>query len=162
VSETAIHEGADGRRYLVIHGDHFDLVVTQARWLALLGDKAYDFAITANRLFNAARRRLGFPYWSLSKWAKLKVKNAVNYIGDFEKTLVAEAHRRAVDGVICGHIHHAAVHHDFGIAYVNCGDWVESCTAVAEHDDGHFEIITWTHTPSGYELEPEAAAVRAA
>jgi UDP-2,3-diacylglucosamine pyrophosphatase LpxH len=164
VMEHAIHTAGDGMRYLVIHGDLFDLVVTQARWLALLGDKAYDFAITANRLFNAARRRLGFGYWSLSKWAKLKVKNAVNYIGDFEKTLVAEAHRRSVDGVICGHIHHAAVHHDFGIAYVNCGDWVESCTAIAEHDDGHFEIITWTHTPSGYELEPEAesAAVRAA
>jgi len=162
VMEHAIHVAGDGMRYLVIHGDLFDLVVTQARWLALLGDKAYDFAITANRLFNAVRRRLGFGYWSLSKWAKLKVKNAVNYIGDFEKTLVAEAHRRSVDGVICGHIHHAAVHNEFGIAYVNCGDWVESCTAVAEHEDGHFEIITWTHTPSGYGIEAEPVAVQAA
>ncbi|MEA2939254.1 MAG: hypothetical protein QOC56_2758, partial [Alphaproteobacteria bacterium] len=80
--ENAIHDGADGRRYLVIHGDHFDLVVTQARWLALLGSKAYDVMIVVNRLYNAIRRRLGFPYWSLSQWAKLKVKNAVNYIGD--------------------------------------------------------------------------------
>jgi len=95
VAETAIHVGADGLRYLVIHGDHFDLVVTQARWLAMLGGKAYDWAIVVNRLFNAVRRRIGFPYWSLSQWAKLKVKNAVNYIGDFEKTLAAEAHAAA-------------------------------------------------------------------
>ena len=136
-----VHAAADGRRYLVIHGDLFDLVVTQARWLALLGDKAYDFAITLNRVFNAVRRRLGFGYWSLSQWAKLKVKNAVSYIGEYEKTLVSEAHRHGVDGVVCGHIHHAAIHEDFGIRYINCGDWVESCTAIAEHADGRFEII---------------------
>ena len=146
VVETAMHDGADGRRYLVVHGDMFDLVVTQARWLALLGDKAYDFAIVVNRYFNAVRRRLGLPYWSLSQWAKLKVKNAVNYIGAFEKTLAAEARRQRADGVICGHIHHAAIHDDFGIRYINCGDWVESCTAIAEHVDGRFEIITWTHS----------------
>jgi UDP-2,3-diacylglucosamine pyrophosphatase LpxH len=145
VVETAIHLGADGRRYLVIHGDIFDLVVTQARWLALLGGKAYDYAIVVNRWFNAVRRRLGFPYWSMSQWAKLKVKNAVNYIGDFEKTLVAEARRHQAHGVICGHIHHAAIHDDFGVRYLNCGDWVENCTAIAEHHDGRFEIITWTH-----------------
>jgi UDP-2,3-diacylglucosamine pyrophosphatase LpxH len=144
VVETAIHEGADGRRYLVIHGDLFDFVVTQARWLALLGDKAYDWAIAVNRIFNAMRRRLGFPYWSLSQWAKLKVKNAVSYIGEFEKTLAAEAGRHHADGVICGHIHHAVIHERLGIRYLNCGDWVESCSAIAEHDDGRFEIITWT------------------
>ena len=93
-------------------------------------------------MFNALRRRLGFPYWSLSQWAKLKVKNAVNYIGEFEKALAAEAQRHDVDGVICGHIHHAAIHDDFGVRYVNCGDWVESCTAVVEHHDGRFEIVT--------------------
>jgi UDP-2,3-diacylglucosamine pyrophosphatase LpxH len=147
VTETIMHEGADGRRYLVIHGDHFDLVVTQARWLAHLGDKAYTAAIALNTIFNRVRRILGFPYWSLSKWAKLKVKNAVSYIGDFEKTLVAEARRQGADGVICGHIHHAVMHDDFGLRYINCGDWVESCTAVAEHHDGHFEIIHWTETP---------------
>jgi UDP-2,3-diacylglucosamine pyrophosphatase LpxH len=119
-------------------------VITQAKWLALLGDKAYELAIVVNRVFNAIRRRLGFGYWSLSKWAKLKVKNAVSYIGEFEKTLVAEAKRHDVDGVICGHIHLAAIHRDFGIRYVNCGDWVESCTAIAEHQDGRMEIITWT------------------
>ena len=144
VAETAVHTGVDGRRYLVIHGDHFDLVVTQARWLALLGDKAYDAAIVLNRWFNAIRRMLRLPYWSLSQWAKHKVKNAVNFIGAFETTLAAEAQRHDADGVICGHIHHAAIHDKFGVRYINCGDWVESCTAIAEHEDGKIEIITWT------------------
>jgi UDP-2,3-diacylglucosamine pyrophosphatase LpxH len=146
VVETAIHEGADGRRYLVVHGDLFDLVVLQARWVALLGDKAYDAAIWLNRWFNAARRLLRLPYWSLSQWAKQRVKNAVSYIGAFEATLVQEAHRHDADGVICGHIHHATIHDRFGIRYINCGDWVESCTAIAEHMDGRMEIITWTDT----------------
>jgi UDP-2,3-diacylglucosamine pyrophosphatase LpxH len=147
VVENALHEAADGRRYLVTHGDHFDLIVTQARWLAHLGDRAYDFAITANRTFNAVRRVLGFPYWSLSQWAKLKVKNAVAYIGNYEKALAADARRNNVDGIICGHIHHAAIHEDFGVRYINCGDWVESCTAIAEHHDGRMEIIHWTVEP---------------
>jgi UDP-2,3-diacylglucosamine pyrophosphatase LpxH len=158
VAENAIHEGADGQRFLVIHGDMFDLVVTQARWLAHLGDKAYDLAIAINRIFNLIRLRLGFPYWSLSQWAKLKVKNAVSYIGEFEKTLVAEARRHGVDGVICGHIHHAAIHDDFGIRYVNCGDWVESCTAVAEHHDGRFEIIDWSNAIWPLEAARQVAA----
>jgi UDP-2,3-diacylglucosamine pyrophosphatase LpxH len=155
-----MHDGADGRRYLVTHGDQFDLVVQNARWLALLGDKAYDFAIVVNRAFNAIRRRLGFPYWSLSRWAKLKVKNAVNYIGDFEKTLAGEAQRFAADGVICGHIHHAVIHDQFGVRYLNCGDWVESCTAIIEHRDGRFEIITWTEAMG--EIPAPVAAPRAA
>jgi UDP-2,3-diacylglucosamine pyrophosphatase LpxH len=162
VVEKAIHHGADGRRYLVVHGDAFDLVVIQARWVALLGDKAYDLAIVLNRLFNAVRRRLGFRYWSLSQWAKLKVKNAVNFIGAFERTLAKDASRHGADGVICGHIHHAVIGEHFGTRYLNCGDWVESCTAVAEHFDGRFEIITWaepTRLPShpGWMPEPQAA-----
>ncbi len=162
VAEHAIHVSPTGHRYLVIHGDNFDLIVTQARWLALLGDKAYDLSIIVNRLFNSVRRRLGFGYWSLSKWAKFKVKNAVNYIGDFERTLAAEAERHGVDGVICGHIHHATMHHSFGVHYVNCGDWVESCTAIAEHHDGQFEIITWTRTERLDEREPAPIAAQAA
>jgi UDP-2,3-diacylglucosamine pyrophosphatase LpxH len=162
VMDHVVHDGADGERYLVIHGDHFDLVVTQARWLALLGDKAYDVALLANRWFNALRRRLGFQYWSLSQWAKLKVKNAVNFIGNFEKTLVEEARRVGAGGVICGHIHHAAIHDDFGIRYVNCGDWVESCTAIAEHFDGRFEIITWTQIAPREERPRPRLAARAA
>jgi len=144
VVEHTTHEGRDGKRYLIVHGDHFDLVVTQARWLAHLGDRAYTAALTLNRVFNGARRRLGFPYWSLSQWLKLKVKNAVAYIGEFERTLVEEANRHDADGVICGHIHHAAIHDQYGIRYINCGDWVESCTAIVEHEDGRFEIVRWT------------------
>jgi UDP-2,3-diacylglucosamine pyrophosphatase LpxH len=144
VVEQAIHQGLDGKRYLVIHGDMFDLVVQNARWLAHLGDKAYDFAIQMNRLVNAFRRMFGSSYWSLSQWAKLKVKNAVNYIGAFEQTLAAEARRHEADGVICGHIHYAVIRDYDGIRYMNCGDWVESCTALVEHHDGRFEILTWT------------------
>lgn len=159
VVENTIHESADGKRYLVVHGDMFDLIVTQARWLALLGDKAYDFAISANRIFNLLLRVFGRPYWSLSKWAKMKVKNAVNFIGAFEKALATEAKHHQADGVICGHIHTAALHDDFGLRYINCGDWVESCTAAAENMDGTFEIITWTHSGGGLETaEPEARA----
>ncbi|MBV9260516.1 MAG: UDP-2,3-diacylglucosamine diphosphatase [Pseudolabrys sp.] len=164
VVENAIHENAHGHRFLVVHGDMFDLVVTQARWLALLGDKAYDFALTMNRLFNGLRRVFGAPYWSLSKWAKHKVKNAVNYIGAFEKALATEAKRHDVTGVICGHIHTPAIHDDYGLHYINCGDWVESCTAVAENMDGQFEIIAWTdtRTRSGEEKKAAPRAVRPA
>jgi UDP-2,3-diacylglucosamine pyrophosphatase LpxH len=162
VVESAIHHAANGRRYLVIHGDHFDLVVKHARWLALFGDHAYDTALALNRIFNDVRRYLGFSYWSLSQWLKLKVKNAVSYIGEYERALVAEAQRHDADGVICGHIHHATIHDDFGIRYINCGDWVESCTAIAEHRDGRFEIITWTRSKPNIEepsllAEPQAA-----
>ncbi len=143
VEDSVVHEMATGKKFLVIHGDQFDIVVSHARWLAHLGDWAYETALFSNLWFNRLRRALGFPYWSFSAWAKLKVKNAVNFIGQFEKTLVAEARRHAADGVICGHIHHAVIHDDYGIRYINCGDWVESCTAVAERRDGVFEIITW-------------------
>jgi UDP-2,3-diacylglucosamine pyrophosphatase LpxH len=161
-SETAIHVAADGRRYLVIHGDLFDVVIKHARWLALVGDRAHDAAILANAAFNKLRRLFGFTYWSLSQWAKLKVKNAVSFIGQFETTLAAEAHRHGADGVICGHIHHAAIHNHFGAWYLNCGDWVESCTAIAENSDGRFEIISWTQIADAREPEPVAAEMRAA
>jgi len=139
-----IHVGADGKRYLVIHGDLFDVVIRHARWLALLGNHAYDLAIWLNTYFNAVRRFFGLTYWSLSQWAKLKVKNAINFIGEYEHTLAAEARRRGVNGVICGHIHHAVIRTTLQIRYMNCGDWVESCTAIVEHFDGVFEIVKWT------------------
>jgi UDP-2,3-diacylglucosamine pyrophosphatase LpxH len=162
VVEDAVHVAADGRRYWVVHGDLFDVVIKHARWLALLGDKAYDTAIALNTLFNRVRRTFGLTYWSLSKWAKLKVKNAVNFIGSFEQTLATEARRHDVDGVICGHIHHAAKRDELGFTYINCGDWVESCTAVAEHFDGHFEVIVWTQSAPAGESEAALAEAEAA
>ncbi|MGE0603789.1 MAG: UDP-2,3-diacylglucosamine diphosphatase [Xanthobacteraceae bacterium] len=156
VMETAIHESADGRKFLVLHGDVFDVVVRNARWLAYFGDWAYDFAIFTNRYFNWVRRKLGLTYWSLSKWAKHKVKNAVNFIGEFEQAVALEARKQNVEGVICGHIHHATIHDLYGTRYMNCGDWVESCTALAEHYDGTFELLTWT-IPEGNLLPAQAA-----
>ena len=88
---------------------------------------------------------LGLPYWSFSSWAKVKVKKAVNFIGAFQQVLSEEARRSDVDGVICGHIHHAVIEDFDGVAYVNTGDWVESCTAVVEHFDGRMEILHWPH-----------------
>ena len=143
IMDSAIHVTANGERLLVIHGDQFDIVVNHARWIALLGDWAYEVALWSNNWFNKVRRALGFPYWSFSAWAKLKVKDAVNFIGSFETTLVEEARKRDADGVVCGHIHHAVIRDIAGLTYVNTGDFVESCTAVAEHADGRLEIIHW-------------------
>jgi UDP-2,3-diacylglucosamine pyrophosphatase LpxH len=119
-------------------------VVRHAKWLAIVGDWAYALAMSVSGYVNAIRRRLGFTYWSLSAWAKQKVKHAVNFIGKYEETLVAEAGRHGVDGVICGHIHSAAQRDMNGVVYINTGDWVESCTAVVEHFDGRLELIDWT------------------
>ncbi len=152
VVDEAVHQTADGRRLLVIHGDSFDKVMRCARWLAVLGDHAYTVALAANRWFNQARRWLGYPYWSISAYLKLKVKNAVRYIGDYEEAVVEAARIRQVDGVVCGHIHHAELRDEGGCVYANCGDWVESCSALVEHSDGRLEIIYW----------PERVAERAA
>jgi UDP-2,3-diacylglucosamine pyrophosphatase LpxH len=164
VVEETVHEAADGKRYLVMHGDRFDVVVRHAKWLAFLGDWAYVKALAVNTGLNVVRRRLGLTYWSLSAWAKLKVKNAVSFIGHFEETLAREARRLGCDGVVCGHIHHATKRDLGGIAYVNTGDWVESCTAAIEHHDGRIEVVRWVaqghpmETPStGQDIERVAA-----
>jgi UDP-2,3-diacylglucosamine pyrophosphatase LpxH len=158
IRRNAVHTAADGRRYWVTHGDEFDVVVRHAKWLAFFGDWAYDAAIFINTHFNRARRLLGFGYWSFSAWAKLKVKNAVNFIGAFERELAAEARKRGADGVICGHIHHAAVRQIDGVTYVNTGDFVESCTVVVERDDGKMEIVRWAKLePRGSTLEEDHA-----
>ncbi|WP_300295104.1 UDP-2,3-diacylglucosamine diphosphatase [Ferrovibrio sp.] len=143
VQMEAIHQTADGRKFLVTHGDHFDGIVTCAKWLALLGDAAYGFALGLNTWFNHLRRRMGLPYWSLSAYLKHKVKNAVEFISDYEQAIAEEARRRHVDGVVCGHIHHAEIRDIDGILYCNDGDWVESCTALVEHGDGRLEILRW-------------------
>lgn len=156
VVAEAMHIAADGRRYLITHGDHFDFVVKHARWLAPLGDPAHVLALVINTMANFVRRRLGLSSWSLSQWAKFKVKSAVHYISDFEEALAAQARRRNCDGVICGHIHHPAVRDIAGVRYVNCGDWVENCTLAAENADGAIEIVAAAGT-----LESAAAAVPA-
>ncbi len=143
VLEDDIYETPEGRRFLITHGDAFDGIVKYHRWLALLGDWAYTAALALNTWVNRVRRRLGFGYWSLSAYLKLKVKNAVQFINDFEQAVAEEARRRGADGVICGHIHHAEMRDIQGVTYMNDGDWVESCTALVEHFDGRFEILRW-------------------
>jgi UDP-2,3-diacylglucosamine pyrophosphatase LpxH len=142
-ADEAVHETRLGKRLLIIHGDQFDSVVRYAKFLALLGDWAYTTAVNLNRYFNAVRRRLGYPYWSLSQWAKRQVKEAVKAVDRFENALTGEARRRGLDGVVCGHIHHAEMREVDGLLYLNTGDWVESCTALVEHHDGRLELIDW-------------------
>jgi len=137
------YHGADGRTYLVMHGDEFDAVVNNVKWLSHLGSWAYDVSISFNILVSWFRRKLNLPYWSLSAWLKYKVKQAVNFIGNFEENLSNYARTKGADGVICGHIHHANIRDMNGVTYMNCGDWVESCTALVEHTDGTWEIINW-------------------
>ena len=149
VAEDWVHETADGRKLWITHGDRFDGVVQCARWLAHLGDSAYEFTLRLNSRLNSLRARFGLPYWSLSKYLKLKVKRAVSYVGDFEAAVAREARARGVQGVVCGHIHHAELRMIDGILYANDGDWVESLTALAEHPDGRLEIIEWSAHMTG-------------
>ena len=146
VAAEAVHVTADGRRLLVTHGDSYDLIVQNARWLALLGDGAYTLALWVNHHFNKVRHLLGYEYWSLSAFLKLRVKNAVQYIGSFADALANEARSRHFHGVVCGHIHHAEIRDLDGILYCNDGDWVESCTALVEHFDGRLAIVTWAES----------------
>jgi UDP-2,3-diacylglucosamine pyrophosphatase LpxH len=141
--KDAEHVTADGKRFLIMHGDEFDNIIRYAKFLALLGDWAYAAALVVNRWFNTFRRRLGLPYWSLSAWLKRQVKEAVKAIDRFESAVAAEARSRGFDGVVCGHIHHAEIRDVDGILYMNDGDWVESCTALVEHFDGRMELVHW-------------------
>jgi UDP-2,3-diacylglucosamine pyrophosphatase LpxH len=143
IAQEVIHETFDGRRFLVMHGDRFDGVVRYAKWLAILGDWAYNLALHVNDWLNVVRRRLGFGYWSLSAYLKSTLKNAVKLVDDFEHAVAEEARRRGVEGIICGHIHRAEIRDIDGIVYCNDGDWVESCTALVEHLDGRLEILEW-------------------
>lgn len=143
LAPEVVHTTADGRRLLVLHGDEFDGVVLCARWLAVLGDHAYTLLLKANRVLNAARRRMGLPYWSMSAMIKKQVKNAVAFVTSFEQAVAHAATERGVDGVVCGHIHTAEIRQIGSITYYNDGDWVESCTALVEHADGAMEIVDW-------------------
>jgi UDP-2,3-diacylglucosamine pyrophosphatase LpxH len=145
----AVHEGADGKRYLVIHGDLFDRMLrAEQEWLMTLGDHAYDTMNWINIRLNWLRRRLGLPYWSLSRFVRSSNKQANAYIDRYERTVARYAGQKGYDGVICGHVHVAAIKTIGGVAYMNDGDWVESCTALAEHHDGSWELL---HEAPGHE-----------
>jgi len=156
VVDDCIHTTADGRRLWITHGDYFDAVIQCATWLAYVGDSAYEFTLKLNSHLNSLRARLGLPYWSLSKYLKLKVKRAVSFIGDFEQAVAREARKRGVQGVVCGHIHHAELREIDGILYANDGDWVESLTALVEHADGRLEILDWSEPAQRAGLTPRA------
>ncbi|MER2519404.1 MAG: UDP-2,3-diacylglucosamine diphosphatase [Bdellovibrionales bacterium] len=143
VVDEIVHETADGRRLLVLHGDQFDAVVGCAKWLAHLGDYAYSFAMVVSAVFNFVRQNMGFPYWSLSAWLKHKVKNAVDHIGDYENFIVERAGHHRATGVVCGHIHYADIRQVGSVLYCNDGDWVESCTALVEDFEGKLSLIRW-------------------
>ena len=144
VVNEAIHETADGRKLLVTHGDMFDVITRYHRWVAMVGDVGYNALLKLNRHVHAVRSRFGLPYWSLANAAKQRVKSAVNFISDYEQAVAYEAHKRELDGVICGHIHNATIEKLHNVSYYNCGDWVESCTALAEDFNGHIRIIRWS------------------
>ena len=143
IKRAAFHDTADGRRLLVLHGDEFDTIMLAHRWLAIVGDTAYALMMRLNHLTNRVRSRMGLPYWSLSKAAKHKVKNAVEFISRFEELVARAAQQRGVDGVVAGHIHTAEYRLIDGVEYYNDGDWVEGCTALVEHFDGRMEILHW-------------------
>jgi UDP-2,3-diacylglucosamine pyrophosphatase LpxH len=143
VVEDAVHLTADGRQFWVIHGDYFDAVVQQAKWLAYVGDYLYEFTLKLNRYLNNLRGRLGLPYWSLSAYLKHKVKKALNYVTDFENAVAQEARKKGYQGVVCGHIHRAEIRDIDGLTYCNDGDWVESRTALVEHENGALSLVHW-------------------
>jgi UDP-2,3-diacylglucosamine pyrophosphatase LpxH len=147
ITERAIHMTSSGERILIIHGHELDAVVQNVKWLAFAGDLGYQFLLSLNPLINFVRRRFGLGYWSLSAYAKRRVKDAVSFIGKFEAAVAHYAERYHVDAVLCGHIHSAAIREFGRVAYYNCGDWVESCTALVEGDDGMISLINY-HPPS--------------
>ena len=159
VVEEAIHQTADGKYLWIIHGDYFDAVVQQAKWLAYVGDYLYEFTLKMNRYLNNLRGRLGFPYWSLSAYLKHKVKKALNYITDFEEAVAREAAKHGYQGVVCGHIHRAEMREIEGVLYCNDGDWVESRTALVEHMDGRLEMLHWKPE---LEAQTQAALIQTA
>jgi len=138
-----VHETADGRRLLVLHGDEFDAAVKCSRWLAKFGDRMYSLILALNEICSTLRRWRGLPYWSLAGYLKRKASRAVEYIESFERAAAHAARRRGLDGVVCGHIHHASVRDIDGVLYCNDGDWVESCTALAEDFSGRLRLTGW-------------------
>ncbi|GMM91774.1 UDP-2,3-diacylglucosamine diphosphatase [Qipengyuania sp. MTN3-11] len=157
IRRAAFHDTADGRRLMVLHGDEFDTIMLAHRWLAFVGDALYHLMMQLNGWVAAARKALGLPYWSISKAAKHKVKNAVEFISKYEEVVARAAGERGVDGVVCGHIHTAEIrsfeHEGRPVAYYNDGDWVEGCNALVEHFDGRMELLHWPDEMARREAE---------
>lgn len=144
-----VHTATDGRRYVLLHGDEYDQVTTCHRWVSVLGDISYSLLVRLNRLLSLIRRRSGVSgHWSLADYAKRNVLRAVSFISDFEHAVVHHVKRRGLEGVICGHIHTPAIKRIDGVTYINCGDWVDSCTAIVEHYDGRMQLVRWMHPPA--------------
>jgi len=153
VAGEHLHQLADGRRFLLLHGDEFDQITRHHRWIAVLGDVMYDVLVRLNSMIAFVRRRFGVTcYWSLAGYAKRRIKKALEFICDFEQSAAHAARQRGLDGIICGHIHSAVIREVDGVTYVNCGDWVDSCTAIVEHLDGRLELIAWGR--------PQVAAIK--
>lgn len=153
-----VHEMADGRRFLIVHGDDFDGFVRYGRVACMIGDWAYRSTLQLNDLMNWLRHRMGRDYWSLSAFLKTRLKNAAQFIRKYEYAVAQEAARRGLDGVVCGHIHKAALHEIEGTAYCNCGDWVESCTALVETHCGDLAIVRWTRDVRTAHMPPRLKA----
>ncbi|WP_150050540.1 MULTISPECIES: UDP-2,3-diacylglucosamine diphosphatase [Methylomonas] len=144
IKQSDIHTTAQGRRFLVVHGDEYDTIAQHHRWMAKLGSIGYDWLIQINRFVRSFRRIFGVQsHFSLAAYIKFKVKNVVQFMSDYEESIVKTLKKEGVDGVICGHIHHAEIKQIEGFMYVNTGDFVESCTAIVEHHDGRLELIKW-------------------
>jgi UDP-2,3-diacylglucosamine pyrophosphatase LpxH len=158
IEKRALHETADGRRLLVIHGHELDTVVQNVKWLALLGDAGYQFLLSLNPAINFFRRRFGLGYWSLSAYAKKRVKDAVSFIGRFEEEIVRYAAQDKVDAVLCGHIHSAAIRQIGSLTYYNCGDWVETCSALVEQPNGEIKLVNYHQFATTSKMTPPVLA----
>jgi UDP-2,3-diacylglucosamine pyrophosphatase LpxH len=153
-----VHTAADGKRYLLLHGDEYDQVTAYHRWVSVLGDISYTWLVHLNRLLSVVRRKLGVSgHWSLADYAKRNILRAVSFISDFEESVIRGVKQRGLDGVICGHIHTPAIKNINGLSYINCGDWVDSCTAIIEHADGRMELVRWTQPLQSVDLRAAAA-----
>ena len=166
IRRAAFHDTADGRRLMVLHGDEFDTIMLAHRWLAFVGDALYHMMMKLNGWVASVRKLFGLPYWSISKAAKHKVKNAVEFISKYEEVVARAAGERGVDGVVCGHIHTAEIrdfeHEGRQIAYYNDGDWVEGCNALVEHFDGTMELLHWPEEVAAREARLAAKNLEAA
>lgn len=162
IEAQCVHTTADGRRLLILHGDEFDAVIRSSRLAATAGSLAYGALLGLNRFVHGCRSVLGKPYWSLAQNVKMRLGRAVRYVENFQRACLDAAHENDVDGVVCGHIHKAALLERGGLVYCNDGDWVESCTALTEDDTGRLELVAWPQlasdeAPARAELARDAA-----